>query len=92
MTVVIWEMRWGGNMVILLKCEMNEIKKLDATEANFHSLEGVGAYRNKTSSSFPLPYVICSIGSLERIKNSVSHDMTIQIIDSMHFTVQEYLC
>ena len=42
-------------MEILLECEMNEIKKLDATEANFHSLEGVAAYRSKTSSSFLLP-------------------------------------
>ena len=33
-----------------------------------------------------------STGSLESIKNSVSRAMTIQIIDSMHFTVQEYLC
>ena len=48
-------MRCGGNMEILLECEMNEIKKLDTAEANFHSVEGVGAYRGKTSSSFPLP-------------------------------------
>ena len=42
-------------MEILLERERNEIKKLDATEANFHSLEGVGAYRSKTASSSPLP-------------------------------------